>query len=83
VGVVSQRLAETWVMDRRLGRSAVRREFAFPARSVPFFFLHAEVDMNLYPSPPWGRGWPATGAFTSRGGTGEGVKTGAAHSNLT
>ncbi len=24
---------------------------------------------------PWGRGWPATGALTSRGGTGEGVKT--------
>ena len=26
------------------------------------------------PSPPWGRGWPATGVFTSRGRTGEGVK---------
>ena len=26
------------------------------------------------PSPPWGRGWPAAGVFTSRGGTGEGVK---------
>ncbi len=31
--------------------------------------------MNLHPSPPWGRGWTATGAFTSRGGPGEGVKT--------
>jgi hypothetical protein len=26
------------------------------------------------PSPPWGRGWTATRAFTSGGGTGEGVK---------
>ncbi len=26
------------------------------------------------PSPLWGRGWPATGAFISRGRTGEGVK---------
>jgi type I restriction enzyme, R subunit len=26
------------------------------------------------PSPLWGRGWPATGVFTSRGRTGEGVK---------
>ncbi len=27
----------------------------------------------LIPSPPWGRGWLATGAFISRGETGEGV----------
>ena len=26
------------------------------------------------PSPPWGRGWPATGVFISRGRTSEGVK---------
>ena len=26
------------------------------------------------PSPPWGRGWTANRAFTSGGGTGEGVK---------
>jgi hypothetical protein len=25
------------------------------------------------PSPLWGRGWPASGVLTSRGGTGEGV----------
>jgi hypothetical protein len=31
------------------------------------------VDSDLLPSPPWGRGWTATGAFTSRGGPGEGV----------
>ena len=31
------------------------------------------VDLVLLPSPPWGRGWTATGAFTSRGGPGEGV----------
>ena len=31
------------------------------------------VDLNLLPSPPWGRGWTAAGVFTSRGGTGEGV----------
>ena len=32
-------------------------------------------DLNLYPSPLWGRGWTATGAVISRGGTGEGIKT--------
>ena len=31
--------------------------------------------MNLQPSPSWGRGWTASGAFISRGRTGEGVKT--------
>ncbi len=31
--------------------------------------------LNSLPSPPWGRGWLATGAFISRGGPGEGVKT--------
>jgi type I restriction enzyme, R subunit len=29
---------------------------------------------EIRPSPLWGRGWPATGAFISRGRTGEGVK---------
>jgi len=28
---------------------------------------------RFQPSPPWGRGWTAAGAFTSRSGTGEGV----------
>ena len=28
---------------------------------------------RFIPSPPWGRGWPAAGAFISRGGPGEGV----------
>jgi hypothetical protein len=28
------------------------------------------------PSPPWGRGWTAAGAFFSRGGPGEGVLSG-------
>ncbi len=32
-----------------------------------------EGGLNLQPSPPWGRGWTATGAFSSRGGPGEGV----------
>jgi hypothetical protein len=31
--------------------------------------------LNLIPSPLWGRGWTATGAFSSRGGPGEGVPT--------
>ncbi len=31
--------------------------------------------LDLHPSPPWGRGWRATGAFISRGETGEGVKS--------
>jgi hypothetical protein len=30
-------------------------------------------NLNLLASPPWGRGWTATGAFSSRGGPGEGV----------
>ncbi len=30
--------------------------------------------MDAQPSPPWGRGWTATGAFSSRGGPGEGVE---------
>src|SRR5208283_795499 len=29
---------------------------------------------NSRPSPPWGRGWLASGAVISRGETGEGVK---------
>jgi len=45
--------------------------------------LPASIDLNLQPSPPWGRGWPATGAFSSRGGTGEGVKTVAHNPALT
>ena len=45
--------------------------------------LSAEVDLNLLPSPPWGRGWTATGVFISRGGTGEGVKAVAYHPNST
>ena len=39
--------------------------------------------LKLLPSPPWGRGWRATGVITSRGETGEGVKTVAPNSNLT
>jgi hypothetical protein len=31
--------------------------------------------LEFQPSPPWGRGWLATGAFSSRGETGEGVQT--------
>jgi very-short-patch-repair endonuclease len=31
--------------------------------------------VHLQPSPPWGRGWRATGVLISRGATGEGVKT--------
>ncbi len=34
---------------------------------------------NADPSPPWGRGWPATGVLISRGGTGEGVKNSGAY----
>ena len=30
-------------------------------------------NLNLLASPPWGRGWTATGAFSSRGGPVEGV----------
>ena len=38
--------------------------------------------MKLLPSPPWGRGWLASGAFISRGETGEGVKVLATKSNV-
>src|SRR5271157_899668 len=41
------------------------------------------VVLNLLPSPPWGRGWLATGVLISRGETGEGVKTVAHVANLT
>jgi len=37
--------------------------------------LKRGMHLNLHPSPPWGRGWLATGVFISRGETGEGVKT--------
>jgi hypothetical protein len=33
----------------------------------------ANVPSAFQPSPPWGRGWTAAGAFPSRGGPGEGV----------
>ena len=35
--------------------------------------------LNSSPSPPWGRGWLATGASFSRGETGEGVQTVGSH----
>gem|GEM_PF-3555086 len=35
------------------------------------------------PSPPWGRGRTAAGAFSSRGGPGEGVKAVSSHADLT
>ena len=39
-------------------------------------FLHfGTLQQKSHPSPLWGRGWTATRAFTSGGGTGEGVKT--------
>ena len=53
--------------DRVIGRTGGVAAFlllasvvARPARNKPT------------PSPPWGRGWPATGAFIGRGGPGEG-----------
>ena len=39
-------------------------------------FVHfGTLQQKSHPSPLWGRGWTATRAFTSGGGTGEGVKT--------
>ena len=32
------------------------------------------LSKNQLPSTPWGRGWPAAGAFTSRSRPGEGVR---------
>jgi hypothetical protein len=34
----------------------------------------ASLSRKSLPSPPWGRGWPAAGAFTSRSGPGEGIR---------
>src|SRR5271157_2772562 len=33
----------------------------------------SSVNLNPLPSPPWGRGWTAAGAFPRGGGRGEGV----------
>jgi hypothetical protein len=41
--------------------------------SPPFNNTRPKLTIPL-PSPLWGRGWTATGAFSSRGGPGEGVK---------
>ena len=38
------------------------------------FYILATHYREPLPSPLWGRGWPATGVFVSRGRTGEGVK---------
>jgi hypothetical protein len=35
---------------------------------------NSRKNRTCLPSPPWGRGWTAAGAFSSRGGPGEGVK---------
>ena len=40
------------------------------ARERPVITARAR---EFLPSPPWGRGWRATGAVISRGETGEGV----------
>ncbi len=55
------------------GLTRVRRPTAQDGCALTKLLL-ARINWNLLPSPLWGRGWPATGAFISRGGTGEGVK---------
>ena len=35
--------------------------------------VEALAPNRVFPSPPWGRGWPAAGVSSSRGGPGEGV----------
>ena len=42
--------------------------------TVPRILIRMAV-VHPQPSPPWGRGWRATGVLISRGAPGEGVKT--------
>jgi hypothetical protein len=57
------------------GRGIKNSLFCFFCACVTLHPKHHNVDLKLVPSPPWGRGWLATGALTSRGETGEGVRT--------
>ena len=66
--------------DRVIGRAGGAAAFllllcavARPASPAFLFELRLSAPSDLQPSPPWGRGWPAAGAFISRGGPGEGV----------
>ena len=52
------------------------RSFSAASLARHLEFLHfGTLQQKSPPSPLWGRGWTATRAFTSGGGTGEGVKT--------
>ena len=44
-----------------------------------FYIRRAHYLRIPLPSPPWGRGWIASGAFISRGETGEGVRSRASY----
>ena len=56
-------------------REARRRVRRFlPSCSPPRH--HPDTPSLPCPSPPWGRGWTAAGAFIRRGGPGEGVPAG-------
>ena len=54
-----------------------------PPNRRPVWCVPTRIDLNSQPSPPWGRGWTATGVFSSRGGPGEGVKAVARDTNWT
>jgi pantoate--beta-alanine ligase len=41
-----------------------------PEQRLQLALATQPIDLKLLPSPPWGRGWTATGAFSSRGGPG-------------
>jgi hypothetical protein len=52
----------------------ISREWDDLETTVPLQGDESGTILTLLPSPPWGRGWTATGVLSSRGGTGEGVK---------
>ena len=62
---------------KRQGRKSAEKAEPFPGvstfRSKLKIPRGGRLGMNFYPSPPWGRGWRATGVLISRGETGEGV----------
>ena len=48
-------------------------KLSFGARTSKPYGSALVMKVKKQPSPPWGRGWAATGAFTSRRGPGQGV----------
>jgi len=60
-------------MIGRSGDRVIWRTSGAAALLLLTYTVASPAHNNSKPSPPWGRGWSATGAFISRGGPGEGV----------